>query len=472
MSEYPLPGPAPSLKATLLGGAAAPHSTLELSSLAATLPGPVAPPGPLATDWDGMLDATIAAGSPNGTPARTDHTAARAASSEAGRSTVLPRRRASELSAELDPAARPRFDRVRLLGKGGMGEVELARDNDIRRTVAVKRLNGELVSHEAQLRFADEVRVVGQLEHPGIVPIYDVGRDDSGQVYLVMKHLQGETMEQVIEKLGSGDAEYCARFSLESRVHLFLSVLDAVRYAHARGILHRDIKPANIQIGPFGEVTLMDWGIAKPIARNASPRTESSLDSALPQPAPEQPHEQPRAERLLHTQLGSLAGTPLYMSPEQAAGRNADLDERSDVYALCVLLYEWLVLKHPLQGKTTINEVLSTIISEEYSRRALFEPAHAASVPMEYVWIVVRGLARARERRYQSVSELEDAIKQVLDGRIRVQCHVTLGKRAAAGFSHWIDRHALSYSLLFGLVSIAALATLGLGLWRALHTLG
>ncbi len=159
------------------------------------------------------------------------------------------------------------------------------------------------------------------------------------------------------------------------------------------------------------------------------------------------------------------------MSPEQAAGRNADLDERSDVYALCVLLYEWLVLEHPLQGKTTINEVLAAIIGEEYGKRALFEPAHAASVPMEYVWLIARGLARDRERRYQSVMELEDAIKQVLDGRIHVQCHVTFGKRAAAGFSNWIDRNALTYSVLFALSSIAIVAALGLGVWYAVRSL-
>ncbi len=342
-----------------------------------------------------------------------------------------------------------------------MGEVELARDNDIRRTVAVKRLNSDATSEAALLRFADEIRVVGQLEHPGIVPIYDVGRDDAGQVYLVMKHLHGETMEDVIAKLHAGDLAYRARFSLEYRVHLFLGVLDAVRYAHARGILHRDIKPANIQIGPYGEVTVMDWGIAKPIERkgeaSAEPLGRTLLES----------HDR----RLLQTQLGSLAGTPLYMSPEQAAGRNGDLDERSDVYSLCVLFYEWLVLEHPLRDKNTITEVLAAIISEEYTKRALFEPAHAASVPMEYVWIVVRGLARDRERRFQSVTELEDAIKRVMDGHIRVQCHVTFGKRAASGFSNWIDRHPLVYTALFATVALGLVSALLFGLWRALHAL-
>jgi serine/threonine protein kinase len=322
-------------------------------------------------------------------------------------------------------------------------------------------LNSDAMSEAALLRFADEIRVVGQLEHPGIVPIYDVGRDDTGQVYLVMKHLQGETMEDVIAKLRAGDSDYRSRFSLEHRVHLFLGVLDAVRYAHARGILHRDIKPANIQIGPFGEVTVMDWGIAKPIERKgetfAEPLGRTLLES----------HDR----RLLQTQLGALAGTPLYMSPEQAAGRNGELDERSDVYALCVLFYEWLVLEHPLQGKQTITEVLAALISEDYTKRALFEPAHAAGVPMEYVWIAVRGLARDRERRFQTVTELEDAIKRVQDGHIRVQCHVTLAKRAASDFSNWIDRHPLVYTALFAGAALGVVLLLVLGAWRAFQAL-
>ena len=460
MAENQPQGSAHSLKATLLGGVAAPGGNLELASISATLRGPGEPPAPAALDWGGTLDATIAADAASGAVAVRS-----TAVTQAGRSTVLPRRNSGAPSPELEAGARPRFDRVRLLGEGGMGEVELARDNDIRRTVAVKRLKSDVASSEALLRFADEIRVVGQLEHPGIVPIYDVGRDDTGQVYLVMKHLHGETMEDVIGKLRAGDAEYRARFSLESRVHLFLGVLDAVRYAHARGILHRDIKPANIQIGPFGEVTVMDWGIAKPIARDGA---AGSAESA--EPLARTLHEA-HGERLLQTQFGSLAGTPLYMSPEQAAGRNAELDERSDVYSLCVLFFEWLVLEHPLQGKSTISEVLAAIISEEYSKRSLFEPALAAGVPMEYAWIAVRGLARDRERRFQSVTELEDAIKRVQDGHIRVQCHVTFGKRAASGFSNWIDRHALTYTVLFALVSASVVAALAFGIWRAVIAL-
>jgi serine/threonine-protein kinase len=341
-----------------------------------------------------------------------------------------------------------------------MGLVELVRDNDIRRTVAVKRMHAEAMSDEALLRFADEVRIVGQLEHPAIVPVYDVGRDESGQVYLVMKHLNGETMEQIIEKLRAGNAEYVKRYSFEQRVLLFLGVLDAIRYAHARGVIHRDLKPANIMIGPYGEVTVLDWGIAKPIRSGSS------------EPAEVKPLERTLVDthdnRLQETQFGSLAGTPLYMSPEQAAGRNAELDERSDVYSLCVVFYEWLTLEHPIKGKQTIPEVLAAVISGEGESK-LGERALMLGVPAEWIHVVRRGLVRDRDRRFPSAAALEDAVKAVLDGNVRIECHVTLAKRTAHGVLHWIDRHPMMYTLVFFATVLAAVAGIGVGVYRLVH---
>jgi serine/threonine-protein kinase len=137
------------------------------------------------------------------------------------------------------------------------------------------------------------------------------------------------------------------------------------------------------------------------------------------------------------------------MSPEQAFGMNAELDERSDVYSLCVVLYEWLVLEHPLGKMKSVAEVLASFALREYSAADLAGRAQAARAPMEYIWIVYRGLQRDRDQRYQSVKELELAIKGVLDGKIRVQCHFTLAKSYAHGLVHWIDRHPKLYTSLF-----------------------
>jgi serine/threonine-protein kinase len=358
--------------------------------------------------------------------------------SNVGRTTVLPRRAGGKgaLAADIEP----RFRHVRMLGAGAMGQVELVHDNDIQRTVAVKQILGGVASDEAMLRFADEVRVVGRLEHPGIVPIYDVGRGEDGRVYQVMKHLEGETMERIIARLRAGDPAYVERFTPEYRARLFVGVLDAMSYAHARGVLHRDLKPANIMIGPFGEVTVMDWGIAKPLGKKPRTRDVEPLGRTVPEGY---------EGRLLETRIGSLAGTPLYMSPEQAAGMNGELDERSDVYSLCAVFYEWLVLEHPLGDMKSVPQVLASLVLGEYSAADLVGPAQSAGTPMEYVWIIYRGLQRDRDKRYQSVKELEEAIKGVMGGNIRVQCDITLAKSYAHRLVHWIDRHPKLYVSLF-----------------------
>ena len=459
MAQNVAPSSPGSLKATLLGGVTANRPTDALTAVSATLAGVPNLAMPTSVTVPGVdLDGTLAVSESSGlVPERASGL------TMVGRTTVLPRRNVPGSIAPGVVEQRARFDRIRLLGQGAMGEVELARDNDIRRTVAVKRiLGGDASAAAALLRFADEVRVVGQLEHPGIVPVYDVGRDENGQVYLVMKHLNGETMEDIIDKLRAGDGDYRDRFSYEYRVHLFLGVLDAMRYAHARGILHRDLKPANVQIGPYGEVTVMDWGIAKPYRRAERSSEVEPFERTV---------VESREHRLMQTHFDSLAGTPLYMSPEQAAGRNDELDDRSDVYSLCVLLYEWLVCEHPMRGKSTLVEVLAAIVSRDYDGGDLFKRAIEAHVPVEYVYVIVKGLARDRNQRYQSVAELEQTLKSVRDGWIPVQCHVTFAKHVAHGFAHWIDRHKSLYTALFYLTVVALSGAMGFAIWRGLSAL-
>ncbi len=443
------------MKATLREGDAADEPSAVRGSVTATLfgtgpeafvPSPVELDETLLGDGDASQSVATPLMSVDGVSAR--------------RTTVLPRRRPQQ--ATVDPApVRPRFDRVRVLGEGAMGEVELVRDNDIRRTVAVKRLRDDISSEAALLRFADEVRIVGQLEHPSIVPIYDVGRDESGKIYLVMKHLHGETMEQIIEALRARDRVATEKYTLTYRVHLFLGVLDAIRYAHARGVVHRDLKPANIMIGPYGEVTVLDWGIAKPLQR-VEPSTAAELDRTAIDS-----HD----SRLLETRVGSLAGTPLYMCPEQAAGRNDEIDERSDVYSLCVVLYEWLTLLHPLADKKTVTEVLAAIITQDYTAAQLVPPGMGAGVPVEYLQLLERGIRRDPAKRFQSAAALEEGLQQIMAGRVAVHCHVSLAKRATHEFLHWIDRHPGAYSLAFLAVVLSMLGGVIYGVVRVVQAL-
>ncbi len=381
----------------------------------------------------------------------------------AARTTVLPRRKPGDSGAEVgwQVEQRPRFEAVELLGKGGMGEVTLVRDNDIRRTVAVKRLAARHRGGEGVLRFADEVRAVGQLEHPGIVPVYDVGVDDGGQHYLVMKHVQGDTLERVIEKLRQGDPAYVARFTFEYRAHVFLEILQAIRYAHDRGILHRDLKPANIMIGAFGEVTVMDWGLAKQLAPSEGvARAEAAVAKTASADV-----------RLLETVHGALVGTPLYMSPEQAAGKNDALDARSDVFSLCLLFFEMLTLEHPLGGLSTVQEVLAELIAKDLDARTLGDRALASGMPIEYFQFLLKGLPRDRDRRFGSVAEMEQGLRDILSGKIPVACHISGVKRATHAFLHWVDRHPKLFTLCLGVATVGLVTGLVLGAIRVIRAL-
>jgi len=438
-----MPAPVSSLKATLLHGVPDGARGLGISA-AATLVGLEPPPPRVELGETLLADADTPGGIE---PAKT----------LAGRhTTVLPRR--SAVSGAAKAEERARFERVGVLGEGAMGHVELARDNDIRRTVAVKRLHTEVESQEALLRFADEVRIVGQLEHPAIVPVYDVGRDDAGRVFLVMKHISGETMEQIIEKLRANDPAYTSQYTAEHRVRIFLGVLDAIRYAHARGVIHRDLKPANIMIGRFGEVTVLDWGLAKTIQKDAPVEPEPRRHD----PVATETHDR----RTQETQVGSLAGTPLYMSPEQAAGRNAELDERSDVFSLAVILLEWLSLEHPLSDKMTVTEVLGAIISDKEYAKASVSRAVMNGASAAWMRIILKAMARDRAERFQSVAEFEDRLRDALEGRVAIGCHVTLAKRTAYETLAWIDRHPMLYMMIFGCLLLALVGALGFGGYR------
>ena len=237
----------------------------------------------------------------------------------AARTTIFPRLPTTDRRT-LSPAGeeQARYEPVRLLGSGGMGEVILVQDHDIARRVAVKRPNADISNPTVFARFVDEIRTVGRLEHPKIVPIHDVGIDELGRYYSVMKYVAGETLESVIVRLRAGDASYHATYSFERRIQIFVGLLNALAYSHDQGIVHRDIKPANVMIGSFGEVVLMDWGVAKPMTSDGRAPTAVQIERG-----------DPRA-RTYATHNGALIGTPAYMSPEQARGENDTLDARSD----------------------------------------------------------------------------------------------------------------------------------------------
>ncbi|MBX3228472.1 MAG: serine/threonine protein kinase [Labilithrix sp.] len=362
-----------------------------------------------------------------------------------GRTTVLPRVELGGPTPRLVVPGKPRYERTRRLGEGGIGEVHGARDNDIERDVAVKRLRPEAMSPAALLRFVEEVRTVGRLEHPNIVPIHDVGVDERGEYYFVMKYVDGETLEDVVDKLAAGDRAYHARYTFERRVQIVHALLDALAFAHERSIIHRDIKPANVMIGPHGEVMLMDWGIAKDLA---AATTDLAAEEVCPHPA--------RRGALFQTVAGQLVGTPAYMAPEQARGE--PVDARSDLYSLSMLFYELLTLQHPLADKASLAAMLEGVKNEDPPFATSARSPHQPAVPAELAWLVRRGLAKDPAARFQSAGEMIDRLARRAEGQIPVQCHITLVKRVNGEWTRFVDRHPTLMTIGFGLVLLGFLA--------------
>jgi eukaryotic-like serine/threonine-protein kinase len=350
---------------------------------------------------------------------------------------------------------RLRFEPQRSLGKGGMGEVALARDTDIGRMVAIKHL----LNARGIERFAEEIRTIGQLEHPNIPPVHDVGIDERGY-HFVMKYVDGETLASIIAKLAAGDPEYRERYSVERRVEIFLGVLHALEFAHSRGVLHRDIKPANIMIGAHGEVMLMDRGVAKGKRARETPRPPA-------EPPAQQVLPPGTASRPGSTYDGELIGTPFYMSPEQARGANTHVDERSDLYSAAVLFHELLCLKHYQSERTSLPALLTWVAGPEELGPVALGLHHAPGAPMppaELLHIVAKGLRKDPVRRYQSAGEMIDAVQRALEGRFAVQCIGTFSKRITRAAGRLVDWNAPV--ALVALVALAGLA--GYGLLRLL----
>ena len=222
------------------------------------------------------------------------------------------------------PADPPGYQLLEEVGRGGMGVVYRARDLTLGRDVAVKLLaEGYSLDSPAAQRFLSESRITGQLQHPGIPAVHQVGSLPDGRPFLAMKLIKGCTLEAILKDRSDPSAQRGRLLAV------FEAVCQAVGYAHAHQVIHRDLKPANVMVGSFGEVQVMDWGLAKVLGEEGAAPAANSATSEATRAWTE---VGPTPEAGSHTQAGSLVGTPAFIPPEQAAGELAKVDERADVF--------------------------------------------------------------------------------------------------------------------------------------------
>lgn len=289
---------------------------------------------------------------------------------------------------------------LRSIGKGGMGEVFLAYDTKCGRRIALKRIREDLLEHkQMHHRFLKEARVTSQLTHPAIIPIYMI-QEDNGLAYYTMPFVEGETLKTILRDSSKlekkGDKPHPIGGSIPPLIRIFLTICQAIAYAHSKQVLHRDLKPENIIVGKYGEVLILDWGLAKIMKKSA-----------------EEDHY-PTIKNPLHhlTRIGKVVGTIGYMAPERALGTEATI--QTDIYSLGVILYQMLTLKTPFK-RGSLKEFRENMHQEE-----LYNPIEVApyrDVPKLLSSVVLKCLSKDIESRYKNVDELIHDIEMYLEGK-------------------------------------------------------
>lgn len=318
------------------------------------------------------------------------------------------------------PSKMGRFRMEREIGRGGMGRVFEARDPELRRLVAVKCfLDPHVVTAQQLGRFVAEAQITAQLEHPNIVPVYDMGVTLEGQLYFVMRRVFGRSLREILHLIrrdvedGTPDSEPVCDWTRHRLLGAFVQACHAVAYAHDRGVVHRDLKPSNIMLGDFGEVLVMDWGIAK------------VLESRRKRPV--------ERVKVIRTEWGRAIGTRGYMSPEQLLGQHEVVDARSDVWSLGAILYEVLTLERAFQGR-------DEEITEQVLTGKVIDPRERSlhnAVPDELSEVVLQALSPEPEERFRTAAELALAVEAYMEGSKRQAAAEEHTNEAAAHFREY-----------------------------------
>lgn len=311
------------------------------------------------------------------------------------------------------------------LAEGGTAKLSTCMDTNLHRVVVYKTLHDHLRESDIETaRFVREARVTANIQHPGTVPLYELGRDRQGNLFFTMKKVEGRDLRDIILALKDGDAKTKEQFPLPRLIDVLIQVANCVAYAHEQGVIHRDLKPANVIVGGFGEALVLDWGLAKIIGEAEEEETVTGIT----------------VSDLELTPVGRRYGTPLYMSPEIARGE-AEIDGRADVFSLGIILFEILTHEQLLNGKDV------TEVTDQLLNKPIRWPRNVApqlKPPRELEAICIRALRRDKESRYQSVKEMvADLQCYRLGEEISVYEYSGLEK-----WNRWNHRHAMTLNTL------------------------
>jgi serine/threonine protein kinase len=317
----------------------------------------------------------------------------------------------------MDGHPEKRYSVVRKLNEGGMKAIWEVDDHRTARKVAMALIQeGRIASREDIDAFLYEARLTSNLQHPNIVPIYDIALDENGNPYFTMKALRGETLGKILRKLREGNGTYRSKYTRTHLLSIFLRVCNAIDYAHTKGVIHLDLKPSNVNIGDFGDVQVLDWGLSTLITHiseyEGEPVSWHSLDDI-------ELEDGQTLTRYLETaadrrqQRNVVGGTPGYMAPEQAQGSLSDIDFQTDVYMLGAMLYEILTYRCPIEG-STVKEALQKTV------RGDVPPPHRRApeqrIPAALDAITMKAMAPDPADRYPTVGALIRDIQKYQEG--------------------------------------------------------
>lgn len=310
--------------------------------------------------------------------------------------------------ADLPDLTRSKYRLIKKIAEGGMGSIYLVEDITLDRRIVLKVMKVPDPTGELTTRMMNEARIIARLEHPGIVPVHDVGTLPDGRIFYTMKHVQGSSLDQYIQTV----------HTLPERLHVFQKICEAVAFAHSYGVIHRDLKPENIMIGGFGEVLVMDWGVARMFDSNPGGQQSSGshppgnfeesfagrdVTSGGPLPAASA-GERP-------TLAGTVIGTPAYMAPEQAAGRIEEIDKCSDIYSLGAILYFLLTDEAPPPSLAP-----HPLARPSLKKLTEFNTRLRLKIPKAIRTVCNKAMAQHKEQRYGNALDLALDVQRFLNG--------------------------------------------------------